>query len=211
MHDRRIDGEAVVFGNAGGLFMSAMTWFDHKSRSIWSQPWGRALLGPMRNVELRLLPSQISSWAAWKTEHPRSLVLVNDIENIIRDDTTFPPNLVVGIELEHERSAFYLADVIDAGVINATLAEQPVVLWAMEGNYRTYLRQVEDQSLTFELDGDTITDVETGSTWDLQRGLARSGPLAGQALQQIPSSTAYDWAWRDFFPDSEIVSVDDPD
>jgi len=162
-------------------------------------------------VELRLLPSQISSWAAWQNEHPRSLVLVNDIEIAARGAEAYPANLVVSIELDGERSAFYIGDVIEAGVTNTTVAGRPVVLWAVEGDYRTYLRQVEDQSLTFELDGDTITDVETGSTWDLQRGLARSGPLAGQAMQQIPSFTAYDWAWQDFFPDSEIVSVDDPD
>ena len=208
MHDRRIDGEAVVFGNAGGLFMSAMTWFDHSTRSIWSQPWGRAILGPLRNVELRLLPSQISSWAAWEAAYPNSLVMVNDLENANRGSEDFPANLIIGAELAGERSAFYIADVIAAGIVNITLSDEPVLLWAVEGDYRTYLRRVADEILTFQMDGDEISDVETDSTWDLRRGLARSGPLAGEALQQIPSSTAYDWAWLDFYPDSDILSID---
>ena len=59
MHDRRVDGETLVFGNQGGLFMNAMTWWDHKMESVWSQPWGRAIAGPLKGTELELIPSQL--------------------------------------------------------------------------------------------------------------------------------------------------------
>ena len=49
-------------------------------------------------------------------------------------------------------------------------------------------------------------DLETGSTWDVSRGLAIDGPLKGTALQPIPSSSSYDWAWFDFFPNSELYN-----
>jgi hypothetical protein len=39
---------------------------------------------------------------------------------------------------------------------------------------------------------------------DLPRGLAVNGPLRGQGLQPIPSLTAFDWAWFDFYPDSDL-------
>ena len=210
VHDRRIDGEEVVFGNAGGLFRSAMTMYDHKTRSIWSQPWGRGILGSMRNVELRLLPSWISSWAAWETEYPHSLVLVNDLENANREADAYAPNLVIGIQLAEARSAYYVSDIIQARVINTALAGQPVVLWAEEIDYRVYLRRIDETTLTFRVDRDAVVDVETGSMWDMRRGLARSGPLAGQALLQIPSSTAYDWAWVEFYPDAEYHSAYPP-
>lgn len=209
MHDRRIDGEEFVFGNAGGLFNNAMTLFDHQTRSIWSQPWGRSILGVMRNTQLRLLPAQMVSWGVWKSQHPHSLVLVNDLQNVTREDVEYPPNLVIGIHLGHERSAYYIADIISAGVINAKMKDgQPVVLWAVAGDYRTYLRLVGDLTLTFQQENGAVTDVETGSKWDMQTGLAHAGPLLGQALQQLPSSTSYDWAWRDFYPESEIYSGD---
>ncbi|KAA3656338.1 MAG: DUF3179 domain-containing protein [Chloroflexi bacterium] len=57
MHDRRIDGKTAVFGNAGALFQNAMTWYDHDTSSIWSQPWGRAIQGEQKGVELRLAPA----------------------------------------------------------------------------------------------------------------------------------------------------------
>ena len=75
MHDRRVSGEALVFGNQGGLFMNAMTWWDHASGSVWSQPWGRAIAGPLKGVELELLPSELVPWKTWRETHPNTLAL----------------------------------------------------------------------------------------------------------------------------------------
>lgn len=96
---------------------------------------------------------------------------------------------------------------VSAGAINADLAGQSVVLWAFDNDFRVFLRRAEDYVLEFAIAGDAIIDVETGSTWDIQRGLAKSGPLAGQALQQVASSTAFDWAWVEFYPDAKIVTT----
>ncbi len=49
-----------------------------------------------------------------------------------------------------------------------------------------------------------MKDVETESTWDVSLGLGITGPLEGRALQPIPSLTSFDWAWEDFYPESEI-------
>ena len=48
--------------------------------------------------------------------------------------------------------------------------------------------------------------VETGSTWNPVNGLAASGPLAGKALRPVPYVPAYDEAWLDFFPQTEMYS-----
>ena len=58
--------------------------------------------------------------------------------------------------------------------------------------------------LTFRAEGGTLVDEETGSTWDPARGLAQSGPLQSESLQPIPSLSSYDWAWANFYPDSEF-------
>ena len=52
VHDRRIDGQTHIFGNSGGLMMNAMSWRDHTTESIWSQPWGRSIDGVSKGVEL---------------------------------------------------------------------------------------------------------------------------------------------------------------
>ena len=48
-----------------------------------------------------------------------------------------------------------------------------------------------------------MQDVETGSTWQMDRGVAVEGPLKGRALRSVPYIPAFDIAWRDFYPDSE--------
>jgi hypothetical protein len=66
----------------------------------------------------------------------------------------------------------------------------------------TYLRQVDDQDLTFEQEDGTVRDRETGSTWRMEQGLALDGPLEGQMLRAVPDIPAFPSAWEDFYPDS---------
>ncbi len=59
VHDRRTDGAPRTFGNAGALFVNALTWYDHETRSTWSQPWGRSIVGPLKGLQLHLLPFEL--------------------------------------------------------------------------------------------------------------------------------------------------------
>ena len=52
-------------------------------------------------------------------------------------------------------------------------------------------------------DGELV-DQETGSLWDITRGLTIDGELEGQLLLPIPGLTAFERAWFDFYPDSEV-------
>ncbi len=206
MHDRRIDGTAHTFGNAGALFMNAMTWYDHETQSIWSQPWGRAIIGPLKGIQLFLLPSQVTTWAGWKQEHPETLAMINDVERLGTRRQGFSPHFVIGLNLAGQAKAYYYIDAATAGVINDTLGDIPIVVWAADNNFHAYIRRAGDLPLTFHAEGDKLIDDETGSTWDVSRGLATGGPLRGQALQPVPDSTAYDWAWLDFYPDSDFYT-----
>jgi hypothetical protein len=206
VHDRTIDGEVHVFGNAGALFMNAMTWYDHKTHSIWSQPWGRAIEGPYKGVALFLLPSQLTTWSSWWEEHPDTLLMANDLDSIGFYRQRFSRDFVIGLVLGGDSKAYYFEDVAAEGVINDQFGEHPVVLWAEEDNFHAYLRRVDGQVLAFDLEGEYLLDRETGTKWALTTGLAVEGPLKGQSLQPVPSSSAYDWAWTDFYPDSEFYS-----
>jgi hypothetical protein len=207
VHDRRIDGETYVFGNAGALFMTAMTWFDHETRSIWSQPWGRAISGPLKGVQLFLLPSKVTTWGSWQREHPATLVMVNDV-NRLRPGFRqgFDQDFVIGLLLAGQAKAYRFTDVAANEVINDAMGDYPVLVWAKEDNFQAYLRKVGHRTLTFQLEGEQLVDAETGSSWDIGRGLATAGPLRGEALQAIPGSTAYDWAWLDFYPDTDFYT-----
>jgi hypothetical protein len=183
-----------------------MTWFDHETQSIWSQPWGRAIRGQYKGIELFLLPSQVTTWASWRNEHPGTLVMINDVGNLGRRRQTFSPDFVIGLLLAEEAKAYYFQDVADEEVINDHMGQFPIVVWASEDNFHAYLRQVGDQVLTFRTDGDNLIDEETETVWTLSRGLAVEGPLKGEALQAVPGSTAFDWAWFDFYPNSTLYA-----
>jgi hypothetical protein len=201
VHDRRIDGETHIFGNAGGLMMNAMTWWDHETGSIWSQPWGRSIDGELKGTELFLLPSQVTTWGAWKAEHPNSLAMINDVGGFgFREE--FDPDFVIGLILDGRAGAYYYRDVEAAGIVNDALGDIPIFVWAAGNNFHAYIRVAGDQVLTFRLENGELTDEETGSTWDISRGLATAGPLKGESLQQVPGSTSFDWAWLDFYPEA---------
>ena len=75
VHRRELDGQELVFGNQGDLYRNAMTWFDHDTGRVWSQPLGEAILGPLKGERLELLPSTLTSWSAWTEIHPYTLAL----------------------------------------------------------------------------------------------------------------------------------------
>jgi hypothetical protein len=206
VHDRRVDGKTHIFGNAGGLMMNAMTWWDHETESIWSQPWGRSIEGHYKGTELFLLPSKITTWGNWKAEYPETLAMTTAY-NRVGFRQKFDPDFVIGLILAEQAKAYYYRDVAEAGTVNDFLGDIPVFVWAADENFHAYVRQAGGQTLTFLLDGDLLVDEETGSTWDISRGLATTGPLKGEGLQPVPSTTAFDWAWEDFYPGTEFYSA----
>ena len=80
--------------------MNAMTWWDHETESVWSQPWGRAIQGDYKGVELFLLPSQITTWGSWKNEFPNSLVMINDLEILGSRRVRFSDDFVIGLLID---------------------------------------------------------------------------------------------------------------
>ena len=164
--------------------------------------------GPLQGVSLELLPAQVTTWASWIEAHPNSLALVNDMERLSFTRQGFDPDFVIGLVLEDAAKAFYFQDVEQVGVVNTTLGRFPVVVWAQDTDFRAYLRQVGDRILTFSLDGKMLIDQETGSRWDINRGLAVAGELQNESLQAVPSLTSYDWAWVDFYPHSDFYRPD---
>ena len=70
-------------------------------------------------------------------------------------------------------------------------------------------RQVGDEVLTFTGDGSSqiLTDNETSSTWDALSGIALSGPMEGQRLTPIKSTTSFWFGWKDFHPETAVYGL----
>lgn len=192
--------------------MQAMTWWDHDSPGIWSQPWGMALGGPLKGTRLKLIPAAILPWGAWLEGHPNTLVLEDEDSLFGPLRKEFNPNFVVGIALGEDAKAYPFKLASEEGAVNDRIGPYPVVVIANPGNKSvyTYIRQAADQELDFrilkEAPPNSIIDAQTGSTWDATRGIAIAGPLRGEVLQRVPYITAYDWAWKDFFPHTQFYT-----
>ncbi len=216
MHDRRLDGEVLTFGNLGTLFMRAMTWWDHGTKSVWSQPWGGSIWGELEGATLTLLPSEVVPWATWLADHPDTTVLVDE-RGLSYNPDFLDYDYVIGVAVREEASAYYFASLKKVGVLNDRVGKFPIVVSVDPDTQavRVFLRDRVDSPvdpealvpplLTFDPGGPgQIVDRETGTVWDTRLGIAVEGPLRGAALQQLPYTTAFDWAWEDFFANSDF-------
>jgi hypothetical protein len=208
VHDRTVDGKVKVFGNQGALFMNAMTWWDHETESVWSQPWGRAIVGPLQGTELELLPSELVPWGTWREAHPETLALSRQALSVYPGSSfgraRFHTYYVIGVTLGKDATAFPYQLAAETQIINDSVGTNPVVVHVdpAKSQVHVYLRQVTGRQLTFVLQDGTVRDEETGSTWEMSNGLAIDGPLQGQALRTVPYVPAYPSAWEDFYPES---------
>jgi len=202
VHDRRVNGEALTFGNRSQLYKLNMTWWDHETESVWTQLLGEALIGPLAGTRLEQLPAFTGPWQTWRDEHPDTLVLEEPDENYAAEDPK--EEFVVGVAHGDSTAAFYFLPLAAVGAVNETVGELPILAVAVADTrvIRTFARTVDDRLLTFDMTGGLLTDRETGTTWDPFSGAAGTGPLAGRRLAQVPHTLSFDWAWQIFYPTS---------
>ena len=209
----------LKFGNQGALFMRAMTWWDHKTQSIWSQPWGSAIAGPLKDHALTLIPASIVPWSTWLAGHPDTTVLGNDLEFGRYRVQTSTDDFVIGVALEDNATAYHYEDASGLRIINDKVGTHPIVVFVDPDTreINVFLRRIREagaydsgpSELVFALGGDgQVTDIETGSKWDTKLGAAIEGSLKGTVLQQIPYITSFDWAWEDFFPHTSFYETE---
>ena len=127
---------------------------------------------------------------------------------------------VTTVELNGEAVA-YPNDVLqEVGVVNDTVdGVEVAVFWqpglasALDsssiadgqdvGASGVFERTLNGRALTFTTNGETITDEETGSTWNIL-GQATAGELAGQTLKPVVKVDHFWFSWAAFRPDTRI-------
>ncbi len=73
--DRRVAGQVLEFGVSGKLRNSDMIMFDRQTESWWQQAIGTGIVGAHTGTELKLLPSWMESWNAFRARNPDGLVM----------------------------------------------------------------------------------------------------------------------------------------
>jgi hypothetical protein len=200
VHRRELNGEELILGNQGALWGNAMTWWDHDTGSVWSQPIGEAILGPRKGERLELLPSTLSTWQGWRSAHPETLALdVNGFRSGFDLD-----DIAVVADLGTETVAYSIPALRDVGVVNDVIAgtEVAVVIDPDDpGRWAVFSRQLDSDVVELEMSAEGLVDIATGTVFDPFLGSGRSGPLADQVLDKLPAFTSFPADYRTFFPD----------
>lgn len=127
---------------------------------------------------------------------------------------------VTTIELNGEAVAYPNEALQAVGVVNDTVGGvevavfwQPGLASALDtgniaagqdvGASGVFERSLNGRTLTFATEGETITDEETGSTWNIL-GEATEGELAGQALKPLVKIDHFWFSWAAFRPDTRV-------
>lgn len=229
MYVRQTDGKVLRLGHAGALWRDSLVMFDRETDTYWSQVSGDAIKGEMLGKSLENLPARVTTWAEWRRLHPDTLVLVKDpaatkspYEEYASsptkmgifgtknpDDRLEGKQVVLGIAIDGEAAAFAHDDLGRTAIATWALAGEPVVVVydRAGGSAAAFSREAAGRELTFRAeaaDPRSARDDQTGSTWDLVRGVATAGPLEGTQLEELPVVNAYWFAWAAFHPDTKL-------
>ena len=118
--------------------------------------------------------------------------------------------------------AYPLPILSEKGVVNDTQGDQDLVVFHTDGTSSALgagvIAEGEDvgatgvfdpnldgRKLTFRKDGQSITDEETGSTWNIL-GQAIAGPLSGEQLTPIVHGDHFWFSWAAFKPETIIFT-----
>jgi hypothetical protein len=204
VHRREIDGAEIVLGNQGALWGNAMTWFDHDTGSVWSQPLGEAVAGPRKGERLEILPVSLTDWASWLDRHPDTLAL--DAPGVSSGGFRLEDMTIV-LELSDDAAAYRVRDVREVGVVNDEVDGVPIAVTfdpTDDQRWAVYSRVLDDVVVDLAVDEDLFVDVVSGSRFDPAIGRAVDGPLEGQILDLLPGFTAFPRDFSTFWPDGRL-------
>ena len=148
--DPLIKDERVEFGTSGKLWNSNLVMYDRKTDSLWSQILGEAIVGEMTGTKLTVLPSDQTTFGAWKKFNPDGEVLSRDTGATKfygtdpygnyytspelffpvgkRDDRLSPKEFVLGIVVDGNAKAYHVNAIKKVGTIEDTFAGKRFVV-----------------------------------------------------------------------------------
>ena len=203
VHRRELNGDEIVLGNQGALWGSAMTWWDHETGSIWSQPIGEAIAGPLKGQTLELLPSTLTTWDAWRTAHPETQAL-----NVNGWQTAFKlSDMAIVVDLGTDSAAYEVNALRNQGVVNDVVAGVEVAIVIDpddDQRWAVFSRRLNDTVVDLTRSEAGLIDSESGTVFDPFTGVGREGPLSNQSLDRLAAFTSFPEDYFTFFPEGRL-------
>jgi hypothetical protein len=225
---RVIDGQMLTFRLTGIRNGNALL-RDEETNTIWQQTTGIAIFGPLKGRQLDLVHSDELTFAAWRAEQPRGLILKpnpefvslyekKDWEKAIeKDDSVIdtsktgiaPRELMLGIASGAASKAFPWKLVLSAKLIQDRVGADPVLVVVGADNLSVRAFRT-DANTTFvrsgSLAGGLMMDAETSTVWDFS-GCAVSGPRSGQCLLPLDPVKDYWFDWLNYHPATDVFRI----
>jgi hypothetical protein len=205
---------------------------DEETGTYWQQISGLAISGPLRGKQLTLVPADELTFATWKAEEPRGMVL-KDVPKYASEYETkdwdehmkrvpvvihFPEHgmksrdLILGIRAFGASRAFLYDQVIKEKLVKDHVGPESVLLVvAADGQsvrvFQDRIPGVDGMPDFYRLNTNQpdklLMDAATGSEWNFQ-GCAVSGKAKGACLKGIPTIKDYWFDWRNYNPSTTI-------
>ena len=222
---REIDGRRVRFRLAGIDNGNALV-RDEETGTIWQQSTGEAIFGPLKGRHLEVVHSDELTFALWRQEQPRGLVLKPDAAYVaeyepknweqhiesthVVVDTSGsgigPHRLMLGVAVAGQNKAYAMDAVLRAKVVGDTVGGLPVVVLVGPDGASVRVFEARDASggpMTFVSQGPTVRDAGSGSVWNFQ-GCAVEGAMAGRCLKPVESHQDYWFDWMNHHPGTAV-------
>jgi hypothetical protein len=165
----------------------------------------------LQGAQLEAIPSEMVTWEAWRREHPKTTVLdlPRTSRNYVKQFYRRPTDFVFGW-IDNGRAYTAGFDVLlENPILNLKPEKSPVVLTFDKDSTAAHLFSsvVDDRVLQFKATAENgrMQDLQTGTIWNTNTGVAVDGPLKGTQLKQLVGIVSYARAWKMFHPDSRAV------
>lgn len=217
---RRRGGRTLQLGSLAAVERGSLVLYDAGSHSRYRLLTGEAFFGPRAGERLRRVPTLFTTWARWRSLHPRTTVYAAPdasggpsldaarLRRIILSGGLLPADRdwIVGVEGRSEAAAFAVRPLAERRVVNVALEGRPLVVFLSEDLTTAVVweRSSKGRTLSFSASGDRLVDAETRSAWDPFTGRALAGPLKGRSLRLVPSLPGFWHAWKAEHPDSAV-------
>ncbi len=188
-----IAGERRIFGVSGLLYNSDVLLYDRNSETLWSQLMLKAVAGPLKGTSLEMVTVSHTTWADWRSRHPKTEVLSEDtgFRRNYGDDPYpgYESSRRVIFPVSNKDGRYHPKERVIGLLVNGRAKAYPFVELDRAGG------RVEDvfaeRSLTVEFDAQHQT----------ARVLDPSG-------QEVPTVIAFWFAWHTFHPNGEVFVAD---
>lgn len=184
--DPQVRGRRLSFVVSGKLYNSNVLFYDKETESLWSQIKMEAVTGPMTGERLKLLPLEHTTWADWRAKHPQTKVLTQET-GYQRDYLKDPYQ---GYE-QDEKIFFPVAHE------DPRLPRKARILGVVvNGQAKAY---------AFEALQPEVSDQVGGQEIRIEHNYkSRNAIIKNERGEIIPSVQAYWFAWKAFYPETEI-------